>query len=152
MIEKKRRKEDDVLHLFNVPLFVARPSPMSYCAVQEEPLGSGSVRPHTCTFDSTSSCVSFTGPFGGQDLNKIKWGTQRFILDGHFHKRNPRGRRSWIYLGTLHGHFLRHLLNVRPINNNKAETWSCSICDRRGTPQVFICQHFVLDIPPEQNQ
>jgi len=55
VIEKKCIKGDDVFHLFDVPLYVAQPSSMSSCAVQEEPLGSGSVRPHACTFDSTKA-------------------------------------------------------------------------------------------------
>jgi len=133
-------------------LFVVQPSPMSSCAVQEETLGSGSgTSGHTRVLSTApkrlgaekgllgkqiAEAVAAASPdhLEVEDLYKIKWGTRRFILDGQFHKRKTRGRRSWI---SLHGHFLTELTAD---NKNKAEVWSCSICDRRGTPQVFICQ------------
>lgn len=89
--------------------------------------------------NQVAEAVNFTpGPDDSiNDIPKILWpwpSGRRFVLEGHIHRGNSRGRRTWI---KAHGWFLTEL---RP-NNTELETfWVCGHCANAGKGLFYKAQ------------
>src|ERR1700694_2802808 len=121
---------------------------MSSCAVQEETLGSGSgTSGHTRVLSTAPKRLGAEKGLLGkqiaeavQQLHRTIWKSKICIRsNGELADLSSMGNSIREKPG-VGGVGFPFMVTSTADNKNKAEVWSCSICDRRGTPQVFICQ------------